>query len=84
MPWPFSVSFPLLLTQTCSCPGSLHLAPELGPKVEFLGFIYEVSALQAAAYKRLGRNMSHWYMQCILRNLRRTVLKPTLISSDSM
>lgn len=52
--------------------------------MEFLGFVHEVSALQAAADEGLGRNMSHCYRQCILRNLRRTVLKPTLISSDSM
>lgn len=52
--------------------------------MEFLGFIDEVSALQAAAYKRLRKNRSHGYAQCILRFLLRTILKPTLISSDSI
>lgn len=52
--------------------------------MKFLRFIYKVSALQTASYKRLRKHMSHWYMQCILRSLIRTVLKPTLISSDSI
>lgn len=52
--------------------------------MKFLSFIYEVSALQTASYKRLRKNMSHWCMQCLLRSLIRTVLKPTLVSSDSI
>lgn len=52
--------------------------------MKFLSFIYEVSALQTASYERLRKNMSHWYTGGILRSLRRAVLKPILISSDSV
>lgn len=41
------------LTQTSPCPGSLHLTPQLGPKVELLCLVDEVPALETAADERL-------------------------------